>query len=298
MRYSPKRNDMKSYQQHLHDFDAYLTLKNFSKSTRSAYGCALRQFFSYREEHGQQGSFTQAQARAYLLHRHKQGLRWQTINGDYSAMYKFYREILGLQWDVQHIPRPRKERSLPPVLSRRDIQRLINCGSTYKHQIFMMLLYSTGLRLSEALQLSLADIDGDRLQIRVVKGKGAKDRYVDMPACLLTLLRNYYRVYRPKRLLFNGKHLGQPWARRSAQWALQHAGKAAGIEQSVSPHVLRHCYATHHLENGTNLVYLKEQLGHKHLKTTAKYIHLCKSYQKQVRHPVVDMDIDYRSNIL
>ena len=128
----------------------------------------------------------------------------------------------------------------------------------------MVLLYSTGLRLSESLGLKLTDIDGERLQIRVVKGKGAKDRYVEMPACLLGLLREYYRAYRPKHLLFNGKRVGQPWAQRSAQWAIKNARSAAGIERAVSPHVFRHCYATHHLENGTNLVYLKEQLGHKH----------------------------------
>jgi len=289
---------MEAYQKHLSDFDAHLTLKNFSKSTRSAYGCALRQFFAYREKHGMNGSFTQEQAREYILYRHNQGLKWQTINGDYSAMYKFYREVRGLDWDVQHIPRPRKERSLPPVLSLQEVQKIINCGGTFKHQVFMMLLYSTGLRLSEALNLRLVDIDGERLQIRIVKGKGAKDRYVEMPPCLLQLLREYYRAYRPKHLLFNGKLVGRPWAQRSAQWSIHNARKAAGVEREVSPHVFRHCYATHHLENGTNLVYLKEQLGHKHLKTTAKYIRLCKSYQKQVRHPVADMAIRYRTDIL
>ncbi|MCB9352468.1 MAG: hypothetical protein H6573_36190 [Lewinellaceae bacterium] len=81
-------------------------------------GQALRQFFAYREKHGMDGPFTQKQAREYILYRHNQGLKWQTINGDYSAMYKFYREVMGLGWDVQHIPRPRKERSLPPVLSQ------------------------------------------------------------------------------------------------------------------------------------------------------------------------------------
>ena len=164
--------------------------------------------------------------------------------------------------------------------------------------VFMVLLYSTGLRLSESLGLKLTDIDGERLQIRVVKGKGAKDRYVEMPACLLGLLREYYRAYRPKHLLFNGKRVGQPWAQRSAQWAIKNARSAAGIERAVSPHVFRHCYATHHLENGTNLVYLKEQLGHKHLKTTAKYIRLCKAYQKRVQHPIAGMEITYRTDIL
>lgn len=119
-----------------------------------------------------------------------------------------------------------------------------------------------------------------------------------MPSYLLALLREYYRAYRPKNLLFNGKRVGSAWAQRSAQWAIKHARSAAGVGRPVSPHVFRHCYATHHLENGTNLVYLKEQLGHKHLKTTARYIRLCKSYQKQVRHPIAGMEITYRTDIL
>jgi site-specific recombinase XerD len=288
---------MEAYQKHLTDFDSHLILKNFSQATRSAYGCALRQFFAYRAEQGHVGTFTQAQARSYILYRYAQGLKWQTINGDYSAMYKFYREVLALPWDVQHIPRPRKERSLPPVLSKQEVQKLIEHGAIFKHQVFMALLYSTGLRLSEALNLRVEDIDGERLQLRVVKGKGAKDRYVSIPDCLLDLLRIYYRMYYPKHYLFNGKRPGQRWANRSAQWSVKTARTAAGVEREVSPHVFRHCYATHHLESGTNLVFLKEQLGHKHLKTTARYISLCKSYQYQVHHPIAGMAISYRTNI-
>ena len=134
---------MEAYQKHLTDFDSHLILKNFSKATRSAYGCALRQFFAYRAEQGHVGTFTQAQARSYILYRYDQGLKWQTINGDYSAMYKFYREVLALPWDVEHIPRPRKERSLPPVLSKQEVQKLIEHGAIFKHQVFMSLLYSS-----------------------------------------------------------------------------------------------------------------------------------------------------------
>ena len=289
---------MRIYQKHLSDFDSYLTLKNYSKATRSAYGCALRQFFVYREKQGQNGEFTQDQARQYLLYRYDRGLKWQTINGDYSAMFKFYKQVMGMDWDVDHIPRPRRERSLPPVLSLEEVQRLIESGANFKHQVFMALLYGSGLRLSEALNLSVSDIDGERLQIRVIKGKGAKDRYVEIPACLLDLLRSYYRVYRPHKYLFNGRKKGQCWSSGAAQRSIRNARLAAGIQRTASPHVLRHCFATHHLESGTNLVYLKKQLGHKHLKTTAKYIHLCKSYHRQVRHPIANMAITYRTNTL
>lgn len=288
---------MSTDQKYLSDFDAHLTLRNYSKATRRAYGCALGQFFKWRTEQGIYGPFSQDQARSYILDRHGQGLKWQTINGDYSSLLKFYREVLKLDWDVKHIPRPRKERSLPLVLSQQEVQKMIEGGAIFKHQVFMSLLYGTGLRLSESLNLRVEDIDGRRLQIRVVKGKGAKDRYVAIPPCLLDLLRAYYRMYHPKKYLFNGNRQGKRWANRSAQQSIKAARAGAGVEREVSPHVFRHCYATHHLERGTNLVFLKEQLGHKHLKTTARYISLCKTYQQRVQHPLVGMTISYRTSI-
>jgi len=284
---------MKAHQNHVDALIAHLTLKNYSKATIRAYRSALGQFLKWRVQENMEGPFTQVQCRAYILFRYKQGRKWQTINGDYSALMRFYREILQQSWDVDHIPRPRKERSLPPILSEQEVKRLIENGSTFKHQVFMSLLYATGLRLSESLGLRLRDIDGDRLQLRVQRGKGAKDRYVSFPRCLLELLRSYYKIYRPEEYLFNGKVRGAQWAMRSAQWSIQRAKDRIGLHRQVSPHVFRHCYATHHLERGTNLVYLKAQLGHKHLKTTSKYIHLCKEYRHQVFHPIAGMAIKY-----
>lgn len=284
---------MKVHQKEVEALSSHLILKNYSRATISAYGSALRQFLIWRTQQGMSGPFTQNQCREYLLYRYKQDLKWQTINGDYSALLKFYREVLQQDWDVAHIPRPRQEHSLPQIISEQEIKKLIENGLRFKHQVFMSLLYGTGLRLSESLNLKLRDIDGARLQIRVEKGKGAKDRYVFFPECLLDLLRSYYRVYRPVGYLFNGKVSGEPWSPRTAQWSIQSARDRIGMERLVSPHIFRHCYATHHLEKGTNLVYLKQQLGHKHLRTTAKYIHLCKAYQHQVYHPIASMGIKY-----
>lgn len=182
--------NIKGYEKDLRD---WLTLRNYSAATIGAYGGALRQFLEWRQSEGLGVNFTQEDARSYLLHRYNQGRRWQTINGDYSSMQKFYVQVLGQKWNVDHLPRPRKEHSLPAVLSVEEVQSLINSGSTLKHQIFMILLYSTGLRLSEALGLELTHIDGHRQQLRVIKGKGAKDRYVALPQRLLELLRDYYR---------------------------------------------------------------------------------------------------------
>jgi len=282
---------MSTHREYLQQLQDWMELRNYSAATVSAYGSALRQFLEWREAEGFAGPFKQEEARRYLLSRYRSGKKWQTVNGDYSAMRKFYEHVLGGGWDVEHLPRPRKERALPAVLSVEEVGRLISHGRTLKHQAFMALLYGTGLRLGEALGLRIADVDGGRLQLRVVKGKGAKCRYVCMPPCLLGVLRDYYRASRPEVYLFNGKYRASRWAARSAQHALQQARESAGIAREVSPHVLRHCYATHHLENGTNLVYLKDQLGHKNLKTTARYIHLSQEYRKRVCHPLASMEL-------
>lgn len=289
---------MKEDRIYLMELDDYLTLKNYSLATRKSYRCAVKQFLDFTSSKNSGLSFSLELAREYILHRYKAGLKWQTINNDYSAISKFYRFVLNTSWDVKMIPRPRKERALPPILSFQQVHLLIQSAQTFKHQVFMYLLYATGLRLSEALGLKLEDIDGQRLQIRVVRGKGAKDRYVCMPEPLLPILRSYYRAYHPRLFLFNGRIAGSQWATRSAQWAFIQARRKAGIHRKASPHVLRHCYATHHLENGTNLVFLKEQLGHKQLKTTARYIHLCTEYQKIVKHPVANMELAFTSKIL
>ena len=176
---------------HLQKLQDWMELRNYSAATISAYRCALRQFLGWREAEGFSGPFGQEEARRYLLSRYRSGKKWQTVNGDYSAMRKFYEHALGQEWDVEHLPRPRKERSLPGILSTEEVGRLISHGRTFKHQVFMVLLYSTGLRLSEALNLRIVDIDGQRRQLRIVKGKGAKGRYVSFPECLLEVLPHY-----------------------------------------------------------------------------------------------------------
>jgi len=139
---------------------------------------------------------------------------------------------------------------------------LIEHAPIYKHQVFLTFVYATGLRLSEALNIEFDDIDSDRLQIRVNKGKGNKDRIVQIPLCLIKLLRNYYRHYKPEKYLFNGLKNGNRYSMRAAQWSNIRARTLVGITKTASIHTLRHCYATHHIENGTDSVFLQEQLGH------------------------------------
>ena len=165
----------------------------------------------------------------------------------------------------------------------------------YKYQIFITLLYSTGIRLSEARHIRFEDIDRSAQRILIRKGKGGKGRYVDITPVVLDLVTTYYIRERPSHYLFNGKYKGRTVASSSVQRAVRNAVRAAKILKKVNTHTFRHCFATHHLEQGTNIVYLQKQMGHKQLKTTAKYINLCQNYHRKIVHPIQTMQINYLS---
>lgn len=275
-------------------FRDWMTLRNYAATTIKSYTSQLRQFLLWRQRLGKTAAIEQEEIKAYLTERSDQGLSWHTINVIYSALRMYLTEVLHRDWSVEHLPRPRKEKTLPMILSTAEVERLINAGTMLKHQAFMALLYGTGLRLSEALELRIKDIDGERAQLRVSKGKGKKDRYVHLPPALLTTLRTYYKDCRPEKYLFNGSYRGGRWQNRAAQYAIERAAVAAGIIRPVSAHILRHCYATHHLEAGTSILFVKEQLGHANLTTTARYLHLCVNYQQQVHHPLGELSLQLR----
>lgn len=284
---------MSNIDQRIGDYEAYLTLKNFSKQTRSAYLRALFRFDDFRRENKMGGRYSEEQAKQFLLSRIREGKSWSTINLDYSALRKYFREVAHLSWRVKKIPRTRKDRVLPHVLSNEDVIKIIEHAVCNKHQIFLTFVYATGLRLSEALPITFDDIDGNRQQIRVCKGKGHKDRYVAVPGCLIDLLRRYYRKCRPEKYLFNGRIRGELFSPSAAQRSLRLAKKKANVTKPATIHTLRHCYATHHIESGTDLVFIQEQLGHKHLRTTARYVHLCLEGVKHINHPISSMQISY-----
>jgi len=267
-------------------FEEHLLLKNFSSATRKMYLRTLKRFLKFASRKFPKDPISQDVARQYILYRIKQGRSWSTINCDYSSLRKYFREVLVTDWSLRKTPRPRKDRTLPQTLSLQDIIKLINNAATYKHQIFICFVYATGLRLSEAMNVTLSDIDRNRLQIRVSKGKGSKDRYIGIPARLIDILTKYYYQVKPEHYLFNGHQKGERYCTSSGQWTMRQAKKKAKLTKQASVHTLRHAYATHHLEFGTDLVYLKKQLGHKHLKTTERYIHLCAERQSHVNHPL------------
>ena len=281
----------------LHEYYKHLTLRNYQKSTVQMYCRTLSNFLKFCKTKFEESELNQDQAQEYLLMRLECGRSWSTINADYSSLRKYYKILREYPWSLRKMPRPKKDKSLPPILSKELVSKLIEHAPTYKHQVFLTFLYCTGTRLSEGANVKLIDIDSDRMQIHIHRGKGAKDRKILMSKKLLAILREYYQQYRPETYLFNGMKKGSPYSASAGQWAMRRARALAGIKRKCSIHTLRNCYATHHLELGTDLVFLQEQMGHKYLKTTAKYIRLCIERYRNICHPIEHIEINYKLKI-
>jgi integrase/recombinase XerD len=282
---------------YLKAFEEHLILLNSPLSTQLSYLTIFRKYLEYCNAKNQGEAFTDEAVKQYLLYRYSQNLDWKTVNMDYSAIKKYFVGVLVREWNTQMFPRPKSNHELPDIISKEEVQRIIEKVRMVKYKAFFIFLYATGMRISEALAVRVKDIDSERLQIKIQKGKGHKDRYVDVPMELIEILREYYRIYRPVDRLFYGENKDTPLSERNVQHAMKSAKEKAGIIHDVSPHTLRHCYATHHMENGTNIVYIQKMLGHKNLKTTSIYLHLCVNVQSNnIIHPVTLLKLTLRSN--
>lgn len=287
------RIKMVSENYHVKRYEDYFILINSPQQTRKSYLSSFKKFLAFCNEHDYNDVYSNEVIREYLLERMSNKMNWKTVNIDHSALKKYVSVVSGKDWDVDMLPRPKTEQSLPDVLSQNEVSRLIDSAGLLKYKMLFLFMYATGLRLGEVSNIRIKDIDSDRLQIKVVKGKGKKDRLVDVPIELIEVLREYYRIYRPKDILFYGSTPEEEMKNRTVQQAVKSAAKRAGILKDVTPHTLRHCYATHHMENGTSVVYIQKMLGHTALKTTAIYLHLCVNQMtKDIKHPMLELDID------
>ncbi len=278
------------------EFRSFMTLKNFSKRTIKTYTQIVIQFVNWWKLLEEEPlNMSDDLVRRYLLQRFDNGLDWQTVNSDYSAIQKWFKNVLMLPWSLKKLPRPRKEKKLPSILSKEDIVKIIENAATFKQKVLLTFIYVTGIRLSEVINMKIEDVDGHRLQVRVNGGKGNKDRLIIIPQKMLELLRIYYLKEKPKIYLFNSKTKGVQYAHRSLQLAMQVAKNKANIAKKGSIHTLRNCYATHHLEGGTDLVFLQEQMGHKNLRTTIRYIGLCVERHRYIKHPIESLQINYQN---
>ncbi|MEQ8240916.1 MAG: tyrosine-type recombinase/integrase [Cyclobacteriaceae bacterium] len=199
---------------------------------------------------------------------------------------KFYYEVvLGMPNRFYSVERPFKKESLPKVISKESVIKMIDVCPNIKHRCIVALLYSSGLRRAELLNLKISDIDSERMTIRVTQGKGKKDRISILSKRLLEDLRNYYRAWRPKEYLFEGQEGGQ-YSATSVAKIIDRAAKKAKITQKVTPHMLRHSFATHLLEAGTDLRSIQTLLGHSSSRTTEVYTHIAVTGLSRIQNPL------------
>lgn len=224
----------------------------------------------------------------YLVTERKVSTSYQ--NQAINAIKFYYEKVLGGQRKFYFIDRPRKEKTIPNVLSVEEITKLIKSIENIKHKAIIMTAYSAGLRISELVDLKITDIDSQRNQIKIVQGKGRKDRYTLLSPRLTDILRKYYLEYKPKQWLFEGAK-GAKYSRTSIYNIVHKAAEMAGIRKKMSMHTLRHSFATHLLENGTDLRYIQSLMGHESSKTTEIYTHITTKGFDQLKSPLDNLDI-------
>ncbi len=212
------------------------------------------------------------------------------LNQVVNAVRYYYKDVLGDVYRVKFIERPRKEKKLPSVFSEQEVAALLKAPANLKHRSMLMLIYSAGLRMGELLRMELTDIDRDRRQVLIRGGKGKKDRISLLSPKFLGLLESYIAEYRPKHQLFEGQKGGR-YSEASVQAVFHAAKEKAGISKPATVHTLRHSFATHLLEKGTDLRYIQTLLGHSSSKTTEIYTHVSSKALGNIRSPLDDLDL-------
>jgi integrase/recombinase XerD len=279
--------------QALADLEQQLTLKAYSKSTITTYLAELTQFLI---------SIKQVDAKDFTIERIKDYLQYclqtlklseATLHSRINALKFYYEQVLGYEKFFFDIPRPKKQLQNPNFFNQEEITQIINKTENLKHKTMLMLAYSTGLRVSEIVNLKVKNIDEQRMQIKVVQAKGKKDRMVALSPILLVMLRRYFIEYKPdlNGFLFEGVTKNITYSTRSLQLVLQAAKNRAGILKPGSIHALRHSFATHLMDKGTDINMIMKLLGHNDIKTTLRYLHVTNRDLLNVISPLDDLNL-------
>jgi integrase/recombinase XerD len=268
-----------------------LTLKAYSPSTIKTYLNEMAQLLVAIHPVSAE-ALTPEHLRRYLVYCfEKLKLSENTLHSRINALKFYYEQVLLREKFFYEIPRPKKPLQLPKLLNEKELSRLFNALNNRKHKVMLFTAYSAGLRVSEIVHLKIADIDSGRMQILVAQAKGKKDRYVNLSPVLLDILRQYIKGYqpRPRLYLFESEQTFTAYPARTVQQIFSNAKHKAGIRKEVGIHSLRHSFATHLLDKGTDIKYIKDLLGHFNIRTTERYLHVSKKQLVNIPSPFDDL---------
>ena len=254
-----------------------MQVRNLSPHTQASYLQQVSLFARYFVT--SPDGLTPEHIRTYQIYlTNEKKLATSSIHVAVAALRFLYRITLKKEWTFgEVIPLPKKTQKLPIILSPEEVLHFLGCVDRGKHRMILTTCYAAGLRISEAVRLNAAAIDSARMVIRVNQGKGRKDRYVMLSPTLLEILRNYWKAARPKEFLFPGVHEDRPITKDAVEAACQKAHRLSGLSKPVTPHSLRHAFAVHLLESGTNVRTIQLLLGHRSMGTTARYLRIATS---------------------
>lgn len=277
---------------YLEAFRKDLEFKRFRESTIKNYVSCLASFLSYfNGKKTEPKKINADDLKEYL----SQFNGHNTQRTNHSAIKCFFKYTLKQKDKFKYIEYCKRDRKLPVVLSVEEMQRIIFAASNLKHKTILCLMYSTGMRVGEVINLKMSDIDRSRMVINIKDAKGGKDRQVTLDPTLLQLIEVYYREYKPKEYLFNGQNNAPQYSSRSIAEFLQKYADLSGIKKRVHPHLIRHNYATHLLESGTDMSVLQKLLGHESIKTTQIYGHISHNHISKIKTPL-QFILDKNSN--
>jgi integrase/recombinase XerD len=261
-----------------------MKIRNMSPNTQYIYVRAVANFSSFHQQ--SPDKLTIEDVRDYRLHLIARGLKAASINPIMGALRFFYGTTLGQKQFAEQITFARKEDRLPAVLTRDEVVAFLKAVADLKMRTAFITIYAAGLRVSEVVALTAADIDSKGMVICVRQGKGRKDRYVMLSEQLLAVLRDYWRRTRPSVWLFPGPDPTQAITPRTLQRACREAADAAGLDKSVTVHTLRHSFATHLLEQGVDIRVIQDLLGHRHIQSTTRYARVALNMIRQIQSPL------------
>jgi integrase/recombinase XerD len=267
-----------------------MTIRNMSPNTKNIYISAVARFSAYHRRSPDQLGLEDI--RDYHLHLVSRKLKPTTINPIMGALRFFYGKTLGQKDIVDEIPYARRADSLPAVLSREEVERLLKTVRNLKMRTAFITIYAAGLRVSELVALTSRDIDSTRMVIAIRHGKGGKDRYVMLSEQLLGILRHYWKRTRPTHWLFPGPDPLQPITTRSLQRVFHDAAEAAGLDKNVTVHTLRHSFATHLLEQKVDIRVIQGLLGHRNINSTTRYTRVAVDTIRQIQSPLEQLNIE------